>query len=206
MDATEAARREAERIHQAAVADGVDPWNLLELVSREAALRDLDVYALATGDSALKGGRAVLDREAECILYEDIGSAFDRAFLIAHELGHFVLEGDAQNVVTGEVEPGRSAVRPKMHRSAWNACSTTAPGNAERSGWICLRASSCYRVQWCGTTTSTAVAPPPISPHASEHPYKWSSSNCWIRCSCRTSYLPSWSLPQHRSAACGCCS
>ncbi len=109
MDATEAARREAERIHQAAVADGVDPWNLLELVSREAARRDLDVYALATGDSALKGGRAVLDREAECILYEDIGSAFDRAFLIAHELGHFVLEGDAQNVVTGEVEPGRSA-------------------------------------------------------------------------------------------------
>ena len=109
MDATEAARREAERIHQSAVADGVDPWNLLELVSREAARRDLDVYALATGDSALKGGRAVLDREAECILYEDIGSAFDRAFLIAHELGHFVLEDDAQTVVTGEVEPGRSA-------------------------------------------------------------------------------------------------
>ena len=64
MDATEAARREAERIHQAAVADGVDPWNLLELVSREAARRDLDVYALATGESALKGGRAVLDRDA----------------------------------------------------------------------------------------------------------------------------------------------
>ena len=108
MDATEAARREAERIHQAAVAEGDDPWNLLELVSREAARRDLDVYALAPGDSALKSGRAVLDRQAECILYEDLGSAFDRAFLIAHELGHFVLEGDAHIVVTGEVEPDRS--------------------------------------------------------------------------------------------------
>ena len=91
MDATEAARREAERIHQAAVAEGDDPWTLLEFVSREAARRDLDVYALAQGDSALKGGRAVLDRQAGCILYEDIGSAFDHAFLIAHELGHFVL-------------------------------------------------------------------------------------------------------------------
>jgi len=109
MDATEAARREAERIHQAAVAEGDDPWNLLELVRREAARRDLDVYALAQGDSALKGGRAVLDSQAGCILYEDIGSAFDRAFLIAHELGHFVLEGGTEDVVTGEVQPGRSA-------------------------------------------------------------------------------------------------
>jgi DNA helicase-2/ATP-dependent DNA helicase PcrA len=105
MDATEAVRREAERIHQAAIADGDDPWNLLELVSREAARRDLDVYALAEGDPALKGGRAVLDRQAGCILHEDIGSAFDRAFLIAHELGHFVLEEGVQNVVTVQVEP-----------------------------------------------------------------------------------------------------
>lgn len=108
MDATEAARREAERIHQAAVAEGDDPWNLLELVSREAARRDLDVYALTQGDSALKGGRAVFDSQAGCILYEDIGSAFDRAFLIAHELGHVVLEGGAEDVVTEGVEPDRS--------------------------------------------------------------------------------------------------
>jgi hypothetical protein len=61
MDASEAARREAERIHQSAVENGIGPWNLLELVGREAAQRDLDVYALATGDSALKGGRARSD-------------------------------------------------------------------------------------------------------------------------------------------------
>lgn len=109
MDATEAARREAERIHQAAVAAGDDPWDLLELVSREAARRDLDVYALPQGDSALKSGRAVFDSQAGSILYEDVGSAFDRAFLIAHELGHVVLEGGAQDVVTDEVEPDRSA-------------------------------------------------------------------------------------------------
>lgn len=108
MDATEAARREAERIHQDAVVNGGDPWNVFELVSREAARRDLDVYALAPGDSALKGGRAVLDSQAGCILYEDIGSAFDRAFLIAHELAHVVLEGGTLDIVTEEVEPDRS--------------------------------------------------------------------------------------------------
>ena len=109
MDATEAARREAERIHRAAVAAGNDPWKLLDFVRREAVRRELDVYALPPGDSQLKGGRAALDSQAGIILYEDTGSEFDRAFLIAHELGHVVLEGGTQDVVTEQVEPDRSA-------------------------------------------------------------------------------------------------
>lgn len=108
MDATEAARREAARIHQAAVAAGDDPLRLLDFVSREATRRELDVYALPYGDSQLKGGRAALDSQAGIILYEDTGSEFDRAFLIAHELGHVVLEGGTQDIVTEQVEPDRS--------------------------------------------------------------------------------------------------
>jgi len=108
MDATEAARREAERIHRAAVAAGDDPWQLLEFVRREAARRDLDVYGVSQGDSQLKGGRAAFDSQAGIILYEDAGTEFDRAFLIAHELGHVVLEGGTQDVVTELVEPDRS--------------------------------------------------------------------------------------------------
>lgn len=108
MDATEAARREAERVHRAAVATGNDPWKLLNFVRQEAARRELDVYALPVGDSQLKGGRAVFDSQAGIILYEDAGSEFDRAFLIAHELGHIVLEGGTQDVVTEHVEPDRS--------------------------------------------------------------------------------------------------
>lgn len=108
MDATEAARREAERIHQAAVAAGDDPWRLLDFVRREAVRRELDVYALPSGDSQLKGGRAAFDSQAGIILYEDTGSEFDRAFLIAHELGHVVVEGGTQDVVTEQVEPERS--------------------------------------------------------------------------------------------------
>ncbi|MHB1214222.1 MAG: UvrD-helicase domain-containing protein [Thiobacillus sp.] len=108
MDATEAARREAERIHRASVAAGDNPWKLLDFVRREAARRELDVYALPPGDSQLKGGRAAFDSQAGIILYEDVGSEFDRAFLIAHELGHVVLEGGTLDVVTEQVESDRS--------------------------------------------------------------------------------------------------
>jgi len=108
MDATEAARREAERLHRAAVAAGHDPCRLLDFVRQEAARRELEVYALPVGDSQLKGGRAAFDSQARIILYEDTGSEFDRAFLIAHELGHVVLEGGTQDVVTEHVESDRS--------------------------------------------------------------------------------------------------
>lgn len=108
MDATEAARREAERIHRAAVAAGNNPRSLLNFVRQEATRRELDVYAMPVGDSQLKGGRAVFDSQAGIILYEDTGTEFDRAFLVAHELGHVILEGGARDVVTEHVEPDRS--------------------------------------------------------------------------------------------------
>lgn len=108
MDATEAARREAERLHRANVAAGGDPTQPLEFARREATSRSLDVYALQVGDTQLKGGRATLDSQAGSILYEDRGSDFERAFLIAHELGHVVLEGGVLDVVTVDVEPDRS--------------------------------------------------------------------------------------------------
>lgn len=54
------------------------------------------------------GGRATFDSQAGTVLYEDRGSDFERAFLIAHELGHVVLEGGTLDVVTVDVEPDRS--------------------------------------------------------------------------------------------------
>ncbi|WP_298824281.1 UvrD-helicase domain-containing protein [uncultured Piscinibacter sp.] len=108
MDATEAARREAERLHRANVAAGGDPTRPLAFALREATGRGLDVYALQEGDSQLKGGRATFDSQAGSILYDDRGSDFERAFLIGHELGHVVLEGGTLDVVTVDVEPDRS--------------------------------------------------------------------------------------------------
>lgn len=108
MDATEAARREAERLHRAIVAAGGDPTRPLAFALQEATSRGLDVYALQEGDSQLKGGKATFDSQAGAILYEDRGSDFERAFLVAHELGHVVLEGGTLDVVTVDVEPDRS--------------------------------------------------------------------------------------------------
>lgn len=108
MDVTEAARREAERLHRANVVAGGDPTRPLVCALREATSRGLDVYALQEGDSQLKGGKATFDSQAGGILYEDRGSDFERAFLIAHELGHVVLEGGTLDAVTVDVESDRS--------------------------------------------------------------------------------------------------
>ena len=80
MDATEAARLEAERLHRANVAAGGDPTRPLVFALQEASNRGLDVYALREGDPQLKGGKATFDCQAGGILYEDRGSDFERAF------------------------------------------------------------------------------------------------------------------------------
>lgn len=108
MDATEAARREAARLHRANVAAGCDPARPLAFALQEATSRGLDVYPLQEGDSQLKGGKATFDSQAGGILYEDRGSDFKRAFLIAHELVHVVLEGGTLDAVTVDVEPDGS--------------------------------------------------------------------------------------------------
>lgn len=108
MDATEAARREAERLHRENVAAGGDPTRPLAFALQKATSRGLDVYALQEGDSQLKGGKATFDSQAGAILYEDRGSDFERAFLVAHELGHVVLEGGTLDMVTVDVQPDRS--------------------------------------------------------------------------------------------------
>lgn len=108
MDRIEAARREAEGIHRAAVALGNKPDELLALVQAEARRRDVLLFAVPPGDSVLKGGLAVFDRQSRSILYEDCGTDFDRAFLIAHELGHVIIEGGTEDAVTKQVESDRS--------------------------------------------------------------------------------------------------
>jgi hypothetical protein len=120
MDATEAARREAERMHRANVAAGGDPTDP-GVCASEATSRGLDVYALQERFAA-QGRRATFDSQAGGILYEDRGSDFERAFLIAHELGHVVLEGGTLDVVTVTSSP---TDRWRMRRSALTAYLTT---------------------------------------------------------------------------------
>lgn len=114
MDAIEVARQEAAKLHQAALARGSDACTLLRFVTDEAEWRGIDVYALPQGDPQLNGGRALYDSQAGMILYEDVGSDFDKAFLIAHEIGHVELEGPTQDDLTEEIEPDRSAEAPAV--------------------------------------------------------------------------------------------
>jgi len=108
MDAVDAARRIAENVHRAAVESGANPWRLLEFVLQEAAKRNILVYGLPPDDPQLKGGQAVFDSQAQTILYADVGTDFDRAFLIAHELGHVFVDGGKDDAVTQRVEADRS--------------------------------------------------------------------------------------------------
>lgn len=117
MDAIEAARQTAEKLHLAALkrdSDTSDTSDLLRFVMEEANHRGIDVFARPQGDPKLNGGRALFDCQAEMILYEDVGSDFDKAFLIAHEIGHLVLEGLTEDNLTTGVEPDRSSEAPAV--------------------------------------------------------------------------------------------
>lgn len=114
MDAIEAARQEAARLHNLAVEAGDNNCSLLDFVLLEAGRRGIEVYAVLEGDPQLKGGRAVFDSQAGIIVYEDIGSDFDKAFLIAHEIGHVVLEDRNEDSVTDNIESDRSAEAPAV--------------------------------------------------------------------------------------------
>jgi len=75
----------------------------------EAAKRNIVVYALPPDDPQLKGGQAVFDSQAQAILYAEAGTDFDRAFLIAHELGHVLVEGGKAMWLRGG--PGAAGIR-----------------------------------------------------------------------------------------------
>ncbi|HBX9066664.1 TPA: UvrD-helicase domain-containing protein [Klebsiella pneumoniae] len=109
MDAIESARQTAESLHQSAMNSGCDTGDLLSYVLYEAGRRDIEVYAVPDNDPQLNGGRALFDSQAEMILYEDTGSVFEKAFLIAHEIGHLVLEGPTEDNFTNYIEYDRAS-------------------------------------------------------------------------------------------------
>lgn len=114
MDAIEAARQMAEKLHESALRRGNDVNDLLCLVRDDAERRGIEVVAVPQGDPQLNGARALFDSQAEIILYEDLGSDFDKAFLIAHEIGHLEIEGPSNDSFTGEVEPDRTTEPPAV--------------------------------------------------------------------------------------------
>jgi superfamily I DNA/RNA helicase/Zn-dependent peptidase ImmA (M78 family) len=94
MDGIELARQIASDLHAQAVARGRDPQRPHEFAVAEAVRRDIDVEPTDPGGAILNGSRATFIPDDGLILYENIGTPFEQACLIAHEIGHVEL-GDS---------------------------------------------------------------------------------------------------------------
>ena len=108
MDAVEIARRIAAELHEKAVAVGHDPRDPYVFAVTEAERRGIDVEATRPGASQLDGARAVFSSRDALILHENVGTRFEQAFLVAHEIGHAELGDDVPGERAFNIDPARS--------------------------------------------------------------------------------------------------
>lgn len=112
MDAIELARQRATELHYEAVHQQRDPWMPYTFAVAQAVALKLKVERCEPGADVLDGGRAFFDRDARLIIHENSGSAFEQAFLIAHEIGHAELgddDGDEDDEGPYAIEPARTS-------------------------------------------------------------------------------------------------
>jgi DNA helicase II / ATP-dependent DNA helicase PcrA len=108
MDAFEAIRESAARLHDKLVSAGADARKPLALA--EAAMRrlDLELYWLEPGDPALKGSRALFDEQSGSVYCEAIEDVGERALLVAHEIGHAHVHARSSLCSVDDVDPSRT--------------------------------------------------------------------------------------------------
>ena len=109
MDSVELARQVAAELHARLVATGTDPWSPYDFAVAEAKRRKIDVEPTAAGAAVLNGGRATFIAADDLILHENVGSPFDQAFLVAHEIGHVELGDDPDGEPAPAIDPTRAA-------------------------------------------------------------------------------------------------
>ena len=109
MDGVEIGRQIAAKLHSDAVANGKDPRHPYEFAISEAERRGIDVEATAAGSALLDGGRAVFIPQDSLILHENVGTKFEQAFLVAHEVGHDELGDDNGDERAFHIDPARSS-------------------------------------------------------------------------------------------------
>jgi superfamily I DNA/RNA helicase len=109
MDAVELARQSAALLHDQVVKAGFSPWRPYEFALQGARSRGIDVEPTAAGAPVLNGGRATFIPDDQLIIYENVGSDFEKAFLIAHEIGHAELGDAPSDPVAREINPARPA-------------------------------------------------------------------------------------------------
>lgn len=109
MDSVELARQVAAELHAHLVESGANPWAPYEFVVAEATRRGIDVEPTAAGAAMLNGGRATFIAADDLILHENVGSLFEKAFLVAHEIGHVELGDDPDDESAPTIDPARAA-------------------------------------------------------------------------------------------------
>jgi superfamily I DNA/RNA helicase len=109
MDGIELARQVAADLHTQAVARGEDPHHPYTFVLAEAKRRDIDVEKTTPGAAVLDGGRATFIPSDALILHEKVGTLFEQAFLVAHEIGHVELGDDSDSEPARDIDPARSS-------------------------------------------------------------------------------------------------
>jgi superfamily I DNA/RNA helicase len=109
MDSVELARQGAAELHARLVASGADPWLPYDFAVAEAKRRGIDVEQTSAGAAVLYGGRATFVAADDLILHENIGSRFEQAFLVAHEIGHVELGDDPDGEPAPTIDPTRAA-------------------------------------------------------------------------------------------------
>ena len=101
-------RAAACRLHDKLLAAGADPLHPAEMVEAAALHLELELIPLAPGDTLLKGARALFDEQCGAVCYEMVGSASERALLIAHEIGHAEVHVTSASCRAADIDPSRS--------------------------------------------------------------------------------------------------
>ena len=109
MDTFETVRSDALRLHTELVNESTNPLQPLRLAEAAVTKLDLELHWLPVGDPLLKHARAVFDAQSGSICCEDIGSAGERAILVAHEIGHARIHGASPSHCTShDIDPSES--------------------------------------------------------------------------------------------------
>lgn len=110
MDAVELARQHAKRLHDKAVERGSDPWTPYQFAVGIANELGITVESCSPGAAILDGARAAFDGEIPLIVHENVGTPFEQAFLVAHEIGHAELgDGEEDDQSALHIDPARTS-------------------------------------------------------------------------------------------------
>jgi DNA helicase-2/ATP-dependent DNA helicase PcrA len=108
MDPFDPIRSTAAGLHDELVTEGVDPLSPSALTFAATRKLELELAWLTPGDPALKGARALYDKQTGTICCEKTADATDGAMLLAHEIGHAVVHSGSSTCSADDIDASRS--------------------------------------------------------------------------------------------------